>query len=303
MTDAPATPGSHNGSTTAFTPVHPVAEAMIRLAKVNVWRSGDLVLSNINLTVRRGEWVALMGASGGGKSSLLRLLAGEFPRLDGNSSGNSSEHEGYDGLVECGPERLSHFGFSDLAYVPQNPSRVVSPWFTVRGNLQWVRSVRKVEQDFAPIQHLLRDANLHEDTNKYPNQLSGGTLKRLALALGLSYPSRTLLLDEPLTGVDLEQTLQFWNRLAQARQSETTCIFSTHNLTEAAVMADRVVFLHRVRTGPGDDYQAFAHELKEGRHRNPFDPAQSPQDRYFHPQRSRYEEALLPDLKSALLGG
>ncbi len=178
-------------------------------------------LDGISLEVQRGELVCLVGASGCGKSTLLNLVAG----LDTPTSGRV-DVRGRTGLM-----------FQEAA---------LFPWLTVAGNVELalrLRGVpRKERRDRAAA--LLRTVHLDGFGAKRPHELSGGMRQRVALARMFAQDAEILLMDEPFGALDAMTRDLLHDELERLwRDRALTVLFVTHNVREAARLADRVVVL------------------------------------------------------------
>jgi NitT/TauT family transport system ATP-binding protein len=202
----------------------PEAGAGLRLSGVHREFSGRAVIEDLDLDIRRGEFLALLGPSGCGKSTLLRLIAG----LDRPDAGRLSLGD----------------DIRRLAYVFQDAS--LMPWRTVLGNVALpleLAGTPRAERDPAA-RRWLENVGLAEAAERYPNELSGGMKMRVSLARALVNQPTLLLLDEPFAALD-EFTRQHLDELLQSlwQVHAMTVIFVTHSLMEAVFLADRVVML------------------------------------------------------------
>ena len=190
--------------------------------------SSSPVLANISGHVSPGEFLAVCGRSGVGKSTLLRLIAG----LDTPSSGTIT----IDSHQVTGPPR-------GLGYVVQDYSNSLFPWLKVKNNLRLAlssTSLSKHEKEEA-IAARLEAVGLADYANHYPWQLSGGMQQRVALARALVTTPQLLLMDEPFASVDAHIRLELEDlTLALVREAGITTIFVTHDIDEAVYMADRI---------------------------------------------------------------
>jgi NitT/TauT family transport system ATP-binding protein len=198
----------------------------VELAKVSkAYRSGGgrlLALDRISLQVWPGEFVCLIGASGCGKSTLLSLVAG----LDAPTAGQ----------VRAGGQRVT------LMF--QEPA--LFPWLTAARNVELALRARGMArpQRRQRAAELLESVHLSGFGGKRPHELSGGMRQRVALARALAQEADVLLMDEPFGALDamtrdlLHEELE---SICAARQ--LTVLFVTHNVREAARLADRVVLL------------------------------------------------------------
>ncbi|PZQ81191.1 MAG: ABC transporter ATP-binding protein [Ancylobacter novellus] len=191
-------------------------------------RSGSTVtaLDNINLSVGRHEFHALLGPSGCGKSTLLYLIGGFLPIQAGAISTSRGKVAG------PGPER---------GIVFQNFA--LFPWKTVLENVLYGLEHKKVpraeRRDLA--QHNIDLVHLTGFENAYPSQLSGGMQQRAAIARTLAVDPEILLMDEPFGALDAqtrrvmqEELLAIW------RERPKTVVFVTHDVTEAVFLANRI---------------------------------------------------------------
>jgi NitT/TauT family transport system ATP-binding protein len=191
-------------------------------------------LKDANLSVRKGEFVCLIGASGCGKSTLLRIVAGfETP-----TSGEALMW----GKPIAGPAPDRGMVFQDYG---------LFPWLTVRQNIAFGPSSRGLSKaevhDTAD--RFLELVGLTRFADAYPHQLSGGMKQRVAIARVLANDAEVVLMDEPFGALDAmtrerlqDEVLELWQRTG------LTVIFVTHAIEEAIFLADRVVVM---TPGPG----------------------------------------------------
>jgi NitT/TauT family transport system ATP-binding protein len=191
-------------------------------------------LKDASLTIRKGEFITLIGASGCGKSTLMRIIAG-FERP---TAGEALMW----GTPIDGPAPLRGMVFQDYA---------LFPWLTVRNNIGfgptaqgWPKpKIRETTDRFIEMVGLQRFADA------YPHQLSGGMRQRVAIARVLANEAEVVLMDEPFGALDAmtrerlqEELLEIW------RATRLTVVFVTHSVEEAIMLADRVVVM---TPGPG----------------------------------------------------
>ena len=199
------------------------------------------VLSDINLQVRRGEFVAIVGYSGAGKTTLISLMAGLLRADSGDVQ--------LDGKAFIGPG-------PDRAIVFQNYSLL--PWLSVCDNVylavdqifpQWDRR-RKQEQ----VEKYIAMVNLTPARLKKPSQLSGGMRQRVSVARALAMEPQVLLLDEPLGALDALTRATLQDEIERIwRQHRRTVVLITNDVDEGIMLADRIVPLSagpRATLGP-----------------------------------------------------
>jgi len=205
-------------------------ETLIHISNVTKSYNERQVLHDINFNIKKGEFVAFVGESGGGKSTLLRLIAG----LEQITSGELL----MDGVALTGINTRARVMFQDDRLLP---------WMTVLDNLSF-KSRRVVETERA--QSLLRLVQLDDFSDYFPNQLSGGQKQRVALARALMSSPELLLLDEPLGALDALTRANMQELIANVVNHEKlTTILITHDVREAVKMADRVVAIKGGTTG------------------------------------------------------
>lgn len=198
----------------------------VELRRVSkVYGRGDratLALDGVDLAVRQGEFVCLVGASGCGKSSLLHIIAG----LEQPSSGAI--------VVQGGQAALM---FQDAA---------LFPWLSVEENVAFPLKMRGLDRKAraARAWELLEMVHLEGFARRQPHELSGGMRQRVALARALAQEAPVLLMDEPFAALDDMMRSRLHDELERVwAASGLTVIFVTHNVLEAVRLGDRVVLL------------------------------------------------------------
>nr|WP_253262045.1 ABC transporter ATP-binding protein [Ramlibacter montanisoli] len=193
---------------------------------------GNPVLKNINLDVRRGEYISLIGHSGCGKSTVLNIVAGLLEATSGGVIVDNRE------VNAPGPDR---------AVVFQNHSLL--PWLTVYQNVEiavdkiFGGSRSKAERkDW--ILHNLAMVNMSHALDRLPSQISGGMKQRVGIARALAMEPKVLLLDEPFGALDALTRAHLQDEVIRI-QSElgNTVMMITHDVDEAVLMSDRVVMM------------------------------------------------------------
>jgi NitT/TauT family transport system ATP-binding protein len=201
------------------------------LEKTYVTRGRALVpaLGGISLDIHGGEFVTIVGQSGCGKTTFLKILAGLIPR--------SAGHVSLRGKPVNGPSR-------DIGIVFQDP--VLLPWRTVFRNVCLPAEVLGLDpaRSAARASELLALVGLEGFEDKYPHELSGGMRQRVAIARALVHDPSLLLMDEPFGALDA-MTREFMNLelLRIWQRSGKTVVFITHSIPEAVFLADRVVVM------------------------------------------------------------
>ncbi len=190
------------------------------------------VLGNIRLSLGSGEFVAMFGPSGCGKTTLLNIVAG----LDRDFTGSVA-------LMRDGPRPRVGYVFQTARLLP---------WMTVEDNIRLVLPSRTGADE--RVSRVLADVDLEDVRNVYPNRLSVGMSRRVALARAFVVAPDILLMDEPFVSLDEATATRLRGLLlAMLSQRPTTVLFVTHDLAEAIFLADRIVFLSGAPAGILED--------------------------------------------------
>jgi len=193
------------------------------------------VLDNINLAVKKGEFIVIEGKSGSGKSTLLGLLSG----LDKPDTGRIILH-GTD-ITELSEDQLAPFRNRAIGYVFQSFHLV--PSLTALENIMFPAELNRDPEAAAKAAELLRCVGLHQREYNFPHQLSGGEKQRVAICRALINGPQIIFADEPTGNLDSsngETILQLLLKLR--RQIDTTLVMATHS-REISRTADRIVQL------------------------------------------------------------
>ncbi len=224
-------------------------EPIISVRDLRVAYGANEVLKGIDLTIAPGSFVALLGASGCGKTTLLRTLSGFTLAAAG-----SITVKGQDILREP-PERRG------MAMVFQ--SYALWPHMNVAQNIGYGLKLRRVPRDDIRrrVSDLLQMLGLQGYGERPVTELSGGQRQRVALGRALAVEPQILLLDEPLSNLDARIRLQMRHEIRSIqRQLGVTAILVTHDREEAMVMADQVVILDQGRIAQiGTPEEVFQH--------------------------------------------
>src|SRR3954471_6072274 len=204
----------------------------IKVANVSKNFGDFAALSGVSLEIPSGSLTALLGPSGGGKSTLLRVIAG----LEQPDTGHV-EIEGIDATALPPQRRGVGFVFQHYAAFKH---------MNVERNVGFGRSIRHKPKDEirARVRELLELVHLEQFAHRYPSQLSGGQRQRMALARALAVEPKVLLLDEPFGALDAQvrKELRAWLRRLHD-QVHVTTVFVTHDQEEAMEVADSIVVM------------------------------------------------------------
>ena len=188
-------------------------------------------LENINLDVKKGEFVSIIGPSGCGKSTLLSIIAGLEDKNTGEVYLDGKEIKGIS---------------SEIGYMLQKDSLL--EWRTIYKNVILGLEIRgiKTKENEEYVNNLLKKYHLYEFKDKYPTQLSGGMRQRAALIRTLAIKPKILLLDEAFSALDYQTRIMVTKDVYSIlRQEGITALIVTHDISESISLSDRVVVLSR----------------------------------------------------------
>src|SRR5687767_14789895 len=212
-------------------PLRRTAAPAVRLQGVGKIFGDFRALDGIDLDFPRGELTTLLGTSGCGKTTMLKIIAGLIEPTEGEVLVNGQPVRG------PGPERA--FVFQDFALLP---------WANVLRNVAFgleLRGMPRPEREEIARRHIA-EVGLSGAEHKYPHQLSGGMRQRVGLARALAVDAEILLMDEPFASVDEQIRRQFQEDLLHLLSDERkTVIFVTHSIEEAVYVSDQIVILSR----------------------------------------------------------
>jgi NitT/TauT family transport system ATP-binding protein len=186
-------------------------------------------VDHVSLSVKQGEFMAVIGPSGCGKSTLFNVIGGLV--------------DGYQGSVTVAGERV-HGPHPSIGMVFQEESTF--PWRTVTDNVAFpleIAGMGKAER-YERARHFIALVGLEGFENRYPAELSGGMRQRVAIARTLASEPKILLMDEPFGALDEQTRLLLGDKVLQIQHElKQTCLLITHNITEAVQLADRVLVM------------------------------------------------------------
>ena len=197
-------------------------------------QSQNLIFKNLNFTIKKGQFVSFFGPSGCGKTTLLNIISG----LD----------KDFDGSVQTYNDATN----SNISYMFQAPR--LFPWLTAIENIKYPIKKRKNCEKIAF--ELIKKIGLEKYKNQYPNKLSGGMQRRIALARAFASNPDILLLDEPFISIDKKVSNLLRKLLVKLwKNNKPIIIFVTHDLDEAIELADRICFLSNLPSKILLDYE------------------------------------------------
>lgn len=193
------------------------------------------ILESLSLEVEHGEIVCLLGASGCGKTTLLKAVAGLLPLSSGIMSLNCQTIDDGDNWL---PPEQRNIGmiFQDYALFPH---------LTVNQNVGFGLKDLSDQQKKEKVQEMLELVHLDEFGDRYPHQLSGGQQQRVAIARSLAYKPDLLLLDEPFSNIDTQVRHELISQIRKIfKKQGVTAIFVTHSREEAFAFADKMAVMN-----------------------------------------------------------
>ena len=209
-----------------------------------------VALQDVDLEIKKGEFISFIGPSGCGKTTLLRLIAG----LDSPQSG----------IVKMGNQLIENPGH-ERGFVFQQAA--LFPWKTVEENIAIGLKARKIlKQRSRYIKDYIDLIGLTGFEKAYPHEISGGMAQRVAIARALINEPKVLLLDEPLGALDAFTRIELQNLIREIWQkTKTTIVLVTHDVDEAVFLSDRIAIM---TARPGKINEIIDVNLKPDRDRN-----------------------------------
>ena len=200
----------------------------LKLKNINLTFGKEKILDGLNLSINKGQFIAITGVSGSGKTSLLRIICGlEKPNdgevhLDNNILLNDK--------ISIPTEKRN------IGLVIQE--KVLFPHLNVKKNIEFGISTQNNKQDIS--KDMMKKLNILDLAKKYPHELSGGESQRVALGRSIVMKPKVLMFDEPFTGLDKELKIKIYPIIKSILlKNEITAIMVTHDLNEVKALADQ----------------------------------------------------------------
>ena len=200
-----------------------MAETILSLQNVSINQENNRVLSNVNLEVKRGDFIYLIGKTGAGKSSLLKTLYGDLALLEGEGS-----------IVDYDLRKLKE---KDIPYLRRKLGVVFQdfkllPDRNIHDNLLFVLKAtgwkEKAEKNLK-IEEVLDKVGMKMQAHKMPHQISGGEQQRVAIARALLNDPELILADEPTGNLDPQTSVEIMNVLKNINENGKTILMATHD--------------------------------------------------------------------------
>ena len=189
------------------------------------------VLDNVSFKVEDGDFVAILGPNGCGKTTLLNILSG----IENLTSGEILINK-------------KNPGKNKIGFVFQNYNESMLPWRTVSGNIELALEIQGLNKNKRKqiIEQLLKKVGLFEYKDKYFYELSGGMKQLTAICRAFAYNPELFLMDEPFSSLDYFISRKLWLELFKVwKETKKTTLFVSHNIDEAIFLADRVIVLSK----------------------------------------------------------
>lgn len=232
-------------------PAHDTSRPILEMKNVSVRFNGTPALDGVSFQLQRGEQVAIIGPNGAGKSTLFNVIAGVLPPAQGQVD-----------IYGHGPGQ-----HTCIAYVPQRsqvdwkfPVNVADVVMMGRvsklGLFRWPQ-----RRDWVLVEEALALVGMAHLAKRQIGELSGGQQQRVFIARSLVQEAELMLMDEPLTGLDVKSQEDIFSVLGKLRQRNVTILVATHDLNLAAERFDRLMLLNQRIIGFGHASQVFTPEL------------------------------------------
>ena len=208
--------------------------ALLELSGITAGYDKNIILKDFNLNVEKGEFVSLLGSSGCGKTTCLRLIAGFSEPMAGTMTFNGKDYTHV-------PLHKRNFGFVFQSYA-------LFPHLTVFDNVAFGLKMRKMDKETIrkEVMHMLEVVDLKGLENRFPREMSGGQRQRVALARALVIKPDLLMFDEPLSNLDAKLRVKMRVEIRRLQQElGFTAIYVTHDQEECFAISDKVAIMNK----------------------------------------------------------
>ena len=214
---------------------------IIYLKNVTITQNGVNILSEINLSINKGEFIYLIGKTGVGKSSLLKILYGDIPVKAGEANILDIN------LVKLNENKVPFLRrklgivFQDFKLLPNK---------TIKQNLEFVLRATEWKDSSKinkRISEVLKKVKLEDVINKYPNELSGGEQQRIAISRALLNEPEIIIADEPTGNLDPATSLEIMNLIKEINNNGTTILIATHDYDIISKLPEKTIRIEKDR--------------------------------------------------------
>ena len=200
----------------------------LKLKNINLTFGKEKILDGLNLSINKGQFIAITGVSGSGKTSLLRIICGLEKSNDGEVH--------LDNNILLNDKISIPTEKRNIGLVIQE--KVLFPHLNVKKNIEFGISTKNNKQDIS--KDIMEKLNILDLAKKYPHELSGGESQRVALGRSIVMKPKVLMFDEPFTGLDKELKIKIYPTIKSILlKNEITAIMVTHDLNEVKALADQ----------------------------------------------------------------
>jgi cell division transport system ATP-binding protein len=214
---------------------------IIYLKNVTITQNGVNILSEINLSINKGEFIYLIGKTGVGKSSLLKILYGDITVKTGEANILDIN------LVKLNENKIPFLRrklgivFQDFKLLPNK---------TIKQNLEFVLKATEWKDSSKinkRISEVLKKVKLEDVINKYPNELSGGEQQRIAISRALLNEPEIIIADEPTGNLDPATSLEIMNLIKEINNNGTTILIATHDYDIISKLPEKTIRIEKDR--------------------------------------------------------
>ena len=229
-----------------------MSEEFISVENVSRTFSGEnaiTAIQDINFSIKKGEFLCIVGQSGCGKSTLLRIMAGIDPIHEGTVKIN--------GNIVTKPDKTRGVVFQEARLLD---------WMSVKGNVAFPLQGMSKDEKNKLVEKYIGLVGLADFQKAYPRELSGGMAQRVSIARALVNSPEVLFMDEPFGALDYMTKINMQNELLRIREkSQMTIIFVTHDIDEAVYLSDKILVMSKY---PGKVREIICNPLAIPRDRN-----------------------------------
>ena len=210
--------------------------SIVNLENVSLNLNNLNILNNISFSLNKKEVVSIVGPSGSGKSSILRIIAGLLKPTEGYVYFNKKLISSNENMIPTGQRKIALMFQEDVLF----------PHLSVFKNISFGIDNKSFYEKNKLVSHYLKEFNLLEKKNSFPNSLSGGEKQRVALARVLITDPKVLLMDEPFSNLDSNLRKEICNyTIEKLKKNNIPVILVTHDIEEAMSVSDNIIVMKK----------------------------------------------------------